>query len=374
MRSAISLAKKAVGRTSPNPLVGAVIVRDNKILAEGYHHKYGDLHAERDALRNAKERGIDVSGAEMYVTLEPCCHYGKQPPCTEAIVEAGIKKVYIGSRDPNPLVHGKGAAFLKSRNIQVVEDFLRGECDSLNPVFFYYITTRMPYVALKYAMTADGKIATKTGESKWISCQASRDFSHGLRNRYTCILCGIGTVLSDNPLLTCRIEGGRNPVRIVCDSSLRIPLDSNIVKTAGDVRTIVACGDSCALRGRENFSAESFFQKEKALAGRGVEILHCGTSSVDFRLLMQELGKMNLDSVLVEGGGRVNYSMLNAGVVSRIYSFISPKIFGGAEAPSPIGGGGISSINDAFILEQKSLGQCGSDVLIEYDVQYPEVN
>lgn len=361
MRAAIELAKKGEGWTNPNPLVGAIIVQENQIIGQGWHHKYGDLHAERDALRDCRERGNDPSGAQIFVTLEPCCHTGKQPPCVEAIVEAGIKKVVVGSRDPNPLVSGKGAAFLRERGVEVEEDFLRSECDALNFIFFHYITSKTPYVALKYAMTADGKIATTAGKSKWISCQESRDYVHQLRNKYSCIMAGIGTVLADDPLLTCRIPGGRNPTRIICDSSLRLPLDSQLVQTARDVPTIVACADSAGI------------DKEKALAQKGVQVIRCGSSScenrVDLCLLMKKLGELGLDSVLVEGGGQLNFSLLQAGLVQRIYSFVAPKIFGGAAAPSPVAGSGVLEVADAFSLSQIDARKIGSDVLIEYEVK-----
>ncbi len=357
MRAAIELAKKGEGWTNPNPLVGAVIVKENQIIGQGYHHKYGDLHAERDALRDCRERGNDPSGAQIFVTLEPCCHTGKQPPCVEAIVQAGIKKVVVGSRDPNPLVSGKGAAFLRERGVEVEEDFLREECDALNFIFFHYITNRTPYIALKYAMTADGKIATAAGKSKWISCQESRDFVHQLRNKYSCIMAGIGTALADDPLLTCRIPGGRNPTRVICDSSLRLPLDSQLVQTATEVPTIIACADSAGI------------DKEKALAQKGVQVIRCGTKRVDLSLLMQKLGAQNLDSVLVEGGGQLNFSLLQAGLVQRVYSFVAPKIFGGAAAPSPVAGSGVLEVPDAFSLSQIDARKIGSDFFIEYEVK-----
>ncbi len=411
MRAAIELAKKGEGWTNPNPLVGAVIVQENQIIGQGYHHKYGDLHAERDALRDCRERGNDPSGAQIFVTLEPCCHTGKQPPCVEAIVEAGIKKVVVGSRDPNPLVSGKGAAFLRERGVEVEEDFLRSECDALNFIFFHYITSKTPYVALKYAMTADGKIATAAGKSKWISCQESRDFVHQLRNKYSCIMAGIGTVLADDPLLTCRIPGGRNPTRIICDSSLRLPLDSKVVQTARDVPTIVACAEpdclqdqDCAAPSAErtqdlnagasgeasqaqNAASENrsqdqngaalpdrdFLEKEKALAKKGVQVIRCGSpfcgNRVDLCLLMKKLGAQNLDSVLVEGGSQLNFSLLQAGLVQRVYSFVAPKILGGAAAPSPVAGSGVLEVADAFSLAQIDARKIGSDVLIEYKRQ-----
>lgn len=240
MELAIRLALLGTGHTSPNPLVGAVIVKNDRIIGQGYHARYGDLHAERAALAACTE---SPEGATIYVTLEPCCHHGKQPPCTDAILENGIKRVIIGSRDPNPLVSGKGARILREHGVEVIEDFMRQECDAINPIFFHYIQTGRPYVTLKYAMTMDGKIAAKTGESRWITGEKARENVHKDRNRHAAILVGIGTVLADDPLLNCRIEGGKDPVRVICDTKLRIPLDSQIVRTAKDIPTILAVGE-----------------------------------------------------------------------------------------------------------------------------------
>ena len=354
MRRAIALAKNGEGRTNPNPLVGAVLVKNNEIIGEGFHQKYGGLHAEREALKNCEENGNSAEGATLYVTLEPCCHFGKQPPCTQAIVEAGIRRVVVGSRDPNPLVHGKGNSFLREQGIEVTEDFLKDECDALNPIFFHYISTRTPYVALKYAMTADGKTASKTGKSKWITGEKSRLFVHQLRNRYSCILAGIGTVLSDNPLLTSRIPGGRNPVRIICDSKLRIPLDCNIVKTAKEIPTIIAC---C----QEN-------EKKSALEKSGCEVLCLpGKTGVDLKKLTKTLGERSLDSVLIEGGSEIHYSALEAGIVQHIYAFTAPKIFGG-KAKTPVGGEGIDFPENCFQLELERIEKIGDDILAEYNV------
>ena len=354
MLHAITLAKNGEGRTNPNPLVGAVIVKNNEIIGEGFHQKYGGLHAEREALKNCEENGNSAEGATLYVTLEPCCHFGKQPPCTQAIVEAGIRRVVVGSRDPNPLVHGKGNSFLREQGIEVTEDFLKDECDALNPIFFHYISTRTPYVALKYAMTADGKTASKTGKSKWITGEKSRLFVHQLRNRYSCILAGIGTVLSDNPLLTSRIPGGRNPVRIICDSKLRIPLDCNIVKTAKEIPTIIAC---C----QEN-------EKKSALEKSGCEVLCLpGKTGVDLKKLTKTLGERSLDSVLIEGGSEIHYSALEAGIVQHIYAFTAPKIFGG-KAKTPVEGEGIELPENCFQLELERIEKIGDDILAEYNV------
>ena len=238
MRRAIELAKLGAGKVNPNPLVGAVIVKNGQIISEGYHMVYGDLHAERNAFKNLKNPD-DAKDAEMYVTLEPCCHHGKQPPCTEAIIEHGISRVYVGSNDSNELVAGKGIQILRDAGIEVVTEFLKDECDAINPVFFHYITTRTPFVLMKYAMTLDGKIATRTGHSQWISGEESRARVQQTRNALKGIMVGIGTILNDDPRLTCRMDGGRNPIRIICDSKLRIPLSSNVVSTQKRCRQLL---------------------------------------------------------------------------------------------------------------------------------------
>lgn len=359
MRRAIELAKLGEGWTNPNPLVGAVIVKNGVIIGEGYHHKYGDLHAERDALKNCKELGNNPEGATIYVTLEPCCHFGKQPPCIHAIKEAGIDKVIVGSRDPNPLVHGKGNQFLRENNIEVIEDFLRDECDTLNPIFFHYITTKTPYIALKYAMTLDGKIATKTGKSKWITGEEARHHVQSLRNKYFGIMAGIGTVIADNPMLNCRMEGGNNPVRIICDSKLRIPLDCQIVQTAKDIQTIVAtCKDI------ENP------EKIKKLEAAGVNIVKADRDSkrhIDLKCLMKILGEeYKIDSILVEGGSELNYSFIESKLVNHIYAYIAPKLFGGS-GKSPVGGEGIDTPDQAQSFKLISTKEINGDILLEYE-------
>lgn len=356
MRRAIELAKGGEGKTNPNPLVGAVIVKDGKIIGEGFHHKYGELHAEREALADCARRGNDASGADIYVTLEPCCHFGKQPPCTHAIAESGIKRVFVGSRDPNPLVHGKGNEYLREQGIQVQEDFLREECDVLNPIFFHYISTKTPYVALKYAMTLDGKIATKSGKSKWITGEESREFVQKLRNRYAGIMCGSGTILADDPMLNCRIPGGTNPLRIICDSKLRIPLESQIVKTAAQIPTLIAC-------------VKPDGEKKARLEAAGAEVLELnddGKNHIDLKQLMEILGERKIDSVLIEGGGELNYSALESGIVQHIFAFCAPKIFGGT-AKSPVAGSGIDSPSEAFTFSLSAIHQFRNDILLEYD-------
>lgn len=371
MRRAIELAKMGLGRTNPNPLVGAVIVKEGAVIGEGYHHVYGDLHAERDAIKNCKEKGNDPAGATIYVTLEPCSHFGKQPPCIHAVKEAGISKVVIGSRDPNPLVNGKGTRWLRENGIEVIEDFLREECDSLNEIFFHYINTKTPFVALKYAMTMDGKIATKTGESKWISGEKSREHAHSLRNKYTCIMAGIGTVLADDPMLNCRIAGGRNPVRVICDSSLKIPLESNIVKTAKDIPTIVACTRIATVDSKENADINTSTRADKiaALQKAGIEVFTTDGDKVDLKALMAHLAEKKLDSVLIEGGGEINFSALNAGIVNKVYAYIAPQCFGGS-AKSPVGGTGIEKICDSFKFKVTDTKMIDGDVLVEFAANY----
>lgn len=358
MGRAIELAKGGIGKTNPNPLVGAVIVKDDRIIGEGFHHKYGDLHAERDALRDCLEKGNDPAGATIFVTLEPCCHQGKQPPCTEALVQSGIKKVYVGSRDPNPLVHGKGNAFLREQGVEVIEDFMREECDALNEIFFHFITTETPYVALKYAMTMDGKIATKTGASQWITNQESLAHVHTFRNKYAAILCGIGTILADDSMLTCRIEGGRNPLRIIMDNKLRTPLDSNIVKTAKDVPTIICSSEI-------DTSSPLMVDYEKKIAAyekAGIEVLN----EPDLTSLMKELASRNIDSVLIEGGAEINYSAIKEGIVNKIYAFIAPKIFGGRDAKTPVAGHGVKLPDDAFQFKLVDTEMFNGDIMLEY--------
>ena len=358
MRAAIELAKKGEGWTNPNPLVGAVIVKENQIIGQGYHHKYGDLHAERDALRDCRERGNDSSGAQIFVTLEPCCHTGKQPPCVEAIVEAGIKKVVVGSRDPNPLVSGKGAAFLRERGVEVEEDFLRSECDALNFIFFHYITNRTPYVALKYAMTADGKICTATGKSRWVTGEAARRRTHEDRNRYAAIMVGVGTVLADDPLLTCRVEGGRDPVRVICDTNLRMPQDAQIVKTAKDVPTIIATAVS------DPEALAPFIH-----AGCGIVTVPKRGPHIDLKALMKALGERQIDSVILEGGATLNASAVQAGILNRVQAYIAPKIFGGKDALTPLSGEGVKAVSESFCLELAEVEVFGDDVLMRYRVK-----
>lgn len=361
MKRAIELAKQGAGWTAPNPLVGAVVVKNGRVIGEGYHRKYGELHAERNALAACTE---DPAGATLYVTLEPCCHYGKTPPCTEIIIEKKIAKVVIGSRDPNPKVAGKGARILRERGIEVVEDYMREACDALNPVFFHYITTKTPYVVLKFAMTLDGKIATRTGASKWITGEAARNHVHQLRGRYAGILAGIGTVLADDPMLNCRIDGAHQPLRIILDSHLRIPMGSRLVRSAKEYPLLIVCNEST----RDREEGTNRIQKLEE-AGAKVWTLPEKNGHPDLNVLMQRLGEEKIDSVLIEGGGTVNEAVLKAHIVHHVYAYIAPKIFGGEDAKTPVEGSGIRLPQECANLRLAKITVLLNDMLLEYDVE-----
>ncbi len=355
MHQALELAQRGRGWTSPNPMVGAVIVKDGRVIGRGYHRRRGQAHAERNALADCSE---SPEGATLYVTLEPCCHQGRQPPCTDAILEAGIRRVVVGSGDPNPLVAGKGIAQLRARGVEVTEHVLEEACTRLNRIFFHYIQTRRPYGALKYAMTLDGKIASHTGASRWITGETARAHVHTLRHQYRAILVGVGTVLADDPLLTCRMPEGRNPVRVVCDTHLRTPLTARLVQTAREVPTLLAT--CCSDRGRWAPYQEA-----------GCELLPLPQREgrVDLGALLAELGKREIDSVLVEGGGTLNWSMLEQGLIQRVYAYVSPMLLGGREAKTPVGGPGFPSPDQALRLKDSQITRLGEDFLIESEVE-----
>lgn len=373
MRRAIELAKLGGAHVHPNPLVGSVIVRGEEILAEGYHHRYGDLHAERDCLKNAAEKKVDLTGAQMYVTLEPCCHTGKQPPCTQAVIESGIKTVIIGSRDPNELVDGKGVRQLEDAGITVIQDFLREECDSINSVFFHYIRTKRPYVIVKYAMTADGKTSLSTGESKWITGDSARENVHRTRGTASAIMCGIKTVLADNPMLNCRAEGSqyKNPLRVILDRNLELPVECNISKSAGEIPTLVFCSDSVIGDTERSCHAE----KLRAL---GIEIIAAGEKNghLDLEKVLELLGERKVDSVFVESGGLLNSSFFFGGphgrkcLANEVHCYVAPKITGGTSGSvhSPVQGIECSSLAECVkmkVLETKNFDE---DILIRYMV------
>ncbi|KAJ51143.1 diaminohydroxyphosphoribosylaminopyrimidine deaminase/5-amino-6-(5-phosphoribosylamino)uracil reductase [Clostridium tetanomorphum] len=352
MKRALELAKGGIGYVNPNPLVGAVILKDGKILGEGYHKIYGGAHAEINAFNSAQE---DVKGASMYVTLEPCSHYGKTPPCAKAIVEKGIKKVIVAMLDPNPLVSGKGMEILRNNGIEVEVGLLEEEAKKLNEIFIKYITTKRPFCIMKTASTLDGKIATVNGDSKWITNEKSREYVHHIRHRVSAIMVGVDTVIKDNPSLTTRIKDlqGKNPVRVIVDSSARIPLDSKIFKEEGRIIIVTT---------------------EKANKDKIKEIQHIGgeiivspikENKVDLNYLMLKLGEMKIDSVLLEGGSTLNYSALKEGIVDKVMSFIAPKIIGGIKAKTPVGGEGIEYIKDCINLKDINITRFDNDILIE---------
>lgn len=354
MQRAIDLAKQGKGWTNPNPLVGCVIVKNGEILAEGYHERLGGWHAERNAILNSQ---ADLSGATAYVTLEPCCHHGRTPPCSDLLIERGIKTVVVGSSDPNPLVAGKGISQLRQAGIEVIEGVLKAECDALNPIFFHYIQTKRPYVLLKYAMTADGKIATHSGDSKWITGEAARENVQRTRHEYSAIMVGVETVLADNPMLNSRMPNAKQPVRVVCDSRLRTPLDCQLVQTAQTYRTVIA-----------TLNTDS--ERHQAYQAFGVEILvtKAKDKRVDLADLLQKLGEMGIDSLLIEGGSQLNFSVLEQGLVNRVHCYIAPKLIGGATAKTPIGGIGIEKIADAVKLSAPTVSQIGEDILLDFEV------
>lgn len=355
MRRALELARKGEGHTSPNPMVGCVVVKDGRIISEGYHEKYGEFHAERNALTRCTE---DTAGADLYVTLEPCCHQGKTPPCTDIIIEKKIARVFVGSMDSNPLVAGKGVQILRDHGIYVETGILNAECRKLNEVFYHYIATKTPFVVMKYAMTLDGKITCATGDSKWVTGEIARTQVHRMRGRYRGIMVGIGTVLADDPMLNCRVEGGVDPVRIICDSNLHIPTESQIVKTASDIETIVACS-------QEALESERKQEKIRRLKEAGIQIIGTeGAHGVNLVELMKKLGGQNIDSILLEGGGTLNASALEDGIVNKVYAYIAGKLIGGMDARSPVEGMGIDRMADAITLQNMEIEKLGDDFCI----------
>lgn len=355
MKMALRLAERGCGRTAPNPMAGAVIVKNGKVIGCGWHEKYGGLHAERNALASCSE---SPEHAEMYVTLEPCSHYGKQPPCVSAVIEAGISRVIVGCKDPNPLVNGKGIRILREHGIAVTEDVMESECIRLNEVFFHYISTGRPFVVMKYAMTMDGKIAACTGLSRWITGETARNHVALQRHRYTGIMTGVGTVLRDNPMLNSRIENPANPVRIICDTHLRTPLSANVVRTADEIPTIIA-------------TCSNDPQRRSAYEKYGCRILTCAVKDghVDLNDLTEKLGQQQIDSILLEGGGTLNWSALQSGIVRKVQAYIAPKIFGGETAKTPVEGCGVSSPAEGFLLQNSRLISLGEDFMIESEVK-----
>jgi diaminohydroxyphosphoribosylaminopyrimidine deaminase/5-amino-6-(5-phosphoribosylamino)uracil reductase len=356
MQRALALAKRGLGWTSPNPAVGAVVVRDGQIVGEGYHQKAGEPHAEVHALRQA---GARARGSTLYVTLEPCNHYGRTPPCTEAILAAGVRRVVAATADANPAVRGRGLLELLRAGLEVQVGVGRQEARRLNDAFAKYITTHLPWVSLKMAMSLDGKVATRTGDSRWITGPAARRVGHELRHRHDAVLVGIGTVLADNPRLTVRLCGGRNPVRLVLDSSLRLPLQARLVGEAPAAPTWVIT------------TPRHDPQRRNLLEEIGVEVVVVPGEGrrVDLPAMLELLGKQGIASVLVEGGPTVNAAFLEAGLVDQVYLFLAPRILGGARAPGAISGAGVAKVAEGRRLKGVRVEQVGEDWLIS---GYPE--
>ncbi|RGO04012.1 MULTISPECIES: bifunctional diaminohydroxyphosphoribosylaminopyrimidine deaminase/5-amino-6-(5-phosphoribosylamino)uracil reductase RibD [Megamonas] len=351
MRLAMQLAGNAIGRTSPNPLVGAVIVKDNRVVGCGWHRKAGTPHAEVHALNQAGEL---AQGADVYVTLEPCAHYGKTPPCAKALVKAKVKNVYGGLLDVNPKVAGKGFKILEDAGIHVEYGFLQDELRKQNEVFFKWIEHKKPFIVLKAAMTLDGKIATATGQSKWITNETSRAYGYKLRDIYDGIMVGINTVIEDNPMLTARVDGGKNPIRIVVDSSLRIDINANVVQDKS-AKTIVATTDKA--------------DKDKILKlqAQDVDVIVVDkdeNDKVDIEKLLDILGQQNICSILVEGGATLSGSFVARKLVDKVYFFIAPKIVGGKEAKTPVAGTGILNLQEALALKDIQIEKLEEDILI----------
>lgn len=351
MRLAMQLAGNAIGRTSPNPLVGAVIVKDNRVVGCGWHRKSGTPHAEVHALNQAGEL---AQGADVYVTLEPCAHYGKTPPCSKALVEAKVKNVYGGLLDVNPKVAGKGFKILEDAGIHVEYGFLQDELRKQNEVFFKWIEHKKPFIVLKAAMTLDGKIATATGQSKWITNETSRAYGYKLRDIYDGIMVGINTVIEDNPMLTARVDGGKNPIRIVVDSSLKIDINANVVQDKS-AKTIVATTDKA--------------DKDKILKlqAQDVDVIVVDkdeNDKVDIEKLLDILGQQNICSILVEGGATLSGSFVAKKLVDKVYFFIAPRIVGGKEAKTPVAGTGILNLQEALSLKDIQIEKLKEDILI----------
>ncbi len=357
MKRALKLAEKGKGFVDPNPLVGAVIVKDQKIIGEGYHAMYGEAHAEVNAFQNAYE---SPNGATMYVTLEPCSHYGNTPPCADLIVKHSISRVVIASLDPNPLVAGKGIEILKNAGIETEVGILDDENQQLNRVFFKYIQTNLPFVAMKTAMTADGKIASYTYDSKWITNSLSRQWVHQLRASLKGIMVGVNTVIHDDPSLNVRLEtpNTRQPIRIILDTRLDIPLNAEVIQTARQQPTIIVT------------TSKASSDKLESLKKTGVTLLTASIKDGEVDLLdaLKKLASMKINSILLEGGSAVNFSAMQAGVIDEIYSFIAPKILGGSNALSPVGGKGIAALKDAFQLKLQAINRFDDDICLTYTI------
>jgi diaminohydroxyphosphoribosylaminopyrimidine deaminase / 5-amino-6-(5-phosphoribosylamino)uracil reductase len=355
MKRALALARRGLGKTSPNPLVGAVIVRDERVIGEGYHHRYGGAHAEVNALRSAQEQVID---ATIYVTMEPCCRYERKvPSCLETIIESGVRRVVVGTLDPHPEVNGRGIQTLYRSGIETSMGVLEEACRKVNEMYFKYIRKGIPFVTLKFAQTLDGRIATTGGSSQWISSDASLRLAHRLRGTHDAILIGIGTLLKDDPRLTVRLARGTSPIRVIADSKLRIPLDSRVLQEQDIAPTIIAT----TLKADET--------KKSSLMNMGIEVMEVAADSeqrVDLEDLLLKLGRRGISSVLVEGGSGIITSMLSRGLADKLVVAVAPKILGkGIEA---VGNLGISEIGSCVNLASVKICRKGMDLILEGDI------
>lgn len=352
MRMALQLAEKARGRTSPNPMVGAVLVKGGKVIARGYHRRAGEPHAEAAALAGA---GTAAKGATLYLTLEPCTHIDKKtPPCCPLICGSGVKRVVVAMIDPNPRVSGSGVKGLRSTGIEVTVGLLEDEAKKLNEAFIKHVTTGIPFVTLKIAQTLDGRIATSSGESKWITGEQARAEGHKLRDANDAILVGINTVLKDDPSLTTRIPGGRDPVRVIVDSKLRMPLSARVLTPESSARTVIATISGDEARTGKLGEAGAEVVRTREIAGR-----------VDLRDLMEKLGKMDIMSVLIEGGSEINASSLKAGIIDKAVLFMAPVLMCGADSVCSIGGKSPLKLDDAHTLRDVTVKGVGKDLMVE---------
>jgi diaminohydroxyphosphoribosylaminopyrimidine deaminase / 5-amino-6-(5-phosphoribosylamino)uracil reductase len=361
MREALRLARKGFGATSPNPLVGAVLVKNGKIIGRGWHRQAGKPHAEIEALKDAQKNNFNPRGATLFVTLEPCCTFGKTPPCTEAIISAGIKKVFIGATDPNPKHAGRGFAILRKAGIDVVHGILADECVALNEAFNHWIVRRTPFVTVKAAMTLDGKIATASGESKWITGEKAREHGMKLRHGSDAILVGVNTILADNPSLTARGKNKNSRLqRIILDSSARTPLAAKIVSDEfASLTTIIVSKNAPKNR------VAALAKKVKVLvAPIANSKLKTKNSKLDLNWLLKKLGAENVTSLLVEGGGEVNASFLLGGHAQRVAFFYAPKILGGRDSKKAVAGEGAKSLSEVLQLREVEWRKIGEDLLL----------
>lgn len=355
MKLALRLALKGRGTTSPNPMVGAVVVRDGTIVGRGYHRRAGEPHAEIIALRKAHHR---AQGAILYVTLEPCTHIGRTPPCTDQIIRSGIREIVIGTKDPNPINNGRGIKILRSKGIKVKIGILEEESKKLNEVFAKFITTKLPFVTVKIAQSLDGKIATRRGISKWITNDSARRHVHSLRSHVDAIMVGVETIIKDDPLLTARLSQTRykkQPIKIVVDSTLRTPLHSKIFSTASLSKVIIAT-TKYAPKSR----VEAFRHKNAQ-----VLVMRDKDGRVSLKPLMRRLAEMEIANVLIEGGGEIIASALKEKLVDKVLFFIAPKIIGGREAITSVEGDGVEAVNRAIGLKEVKIRKFGSDILVK---------